>query len=119
MDSIPAAELESLYKQCDIGLISLDLKHTTHNTPGKFISYLMAGLPVAAIVNKDNDLIDIINHNRLGVAISSKSIAVFKKELLGLIKELSSDRLSMNCVNYARKNYLPSKAASQIIQFFK
>lgn len=119
MDSIPAAELESLYKQCDIGLISLDLKHTTHNTPGKFISYLMAGLPVAAIVNKDNDLIDIINCNRLGVAISSKNIATFKRGLLGLIKELSDNRLRMNCVKYAHKNYLPSKAASQIIQFFK
>ena len=119
LNSIPSSELESLYKQCDIGLISLDLKHTTHNIPGKFISYLLAGLPVAAIVNKGNDLIDIINRNRLGVAISSRSVDAFKKELQKLIKELDGNRLSNNCIKYARINYLPSKAASQIMRSFK
>ena len=119
MNSIPPKELESLYKQCDIGLISLDLRHTTHNTPGKFISYLLAGLPIAAIVNEGNDMINIINRNRLGIAISSKNLAVFTREVLKLTNELADNSLSKNCVEYARKNYLPSKAASQIIRSFK
>ena len=119
MNSIPPDELESLYKQCDIGLISLDLRHTTHNTPGKFISYLLAGLPVAAIINKGNDMINIINQNRLGIAISSKNIAVFKKELIKLAKELGDNDLKKNCIEYAHQNYLPKKAASQIILSFK
>ena len=119
MNSIPSEELESLYKQCDIGLISLDPRHSTHNTPGKFISYLLAGLPVAAIVNEGNDMINIINHNQLGIAISSKNLAVFTREVLKLISELDDNSLSKNCIEYARKNYLPSKAASQIIRSFK
>ena len=56
-DEIEPDEIPGLYAQCDIGLLSLDKKHKTHNIPGKFLSYMRAGLPVLASVNKDNDII--------------------------------------------------------------
>ena len=41
----------SMVSEFDFGLISLDARLTTHNIPGKLLSYLYWGLPVLASVN--------------------------------------------------------------------
>ncbi|HAL38219.1 MAG TPA: glycosyltransferase WbuB, partial [Polaromonas sp.] len=45
--------------------VALDPRHKTHNIPGKFLSYMQAGLPVLASINPGNDLADVINHERV------------------------------------------------------
>jgi glycosyltransferase involved in cell wall biosynthesis len=65
-DEIDPDEIPALYAQCAIGLVCLDLRHRTHNIPGKFLTYMQAGLPVLASVNPGNDLIDLIAHERVG-----------------------------------------------------
>ena len=119
LSSIPPGELIPLYKQCDIGLISLDLRHKTSNIPGKFISYLLSGLPVFAIVNKGNDLIEIVNKNNLGVAFSSHSMELFEKNFLKFIHLINKKKVAGKCIAFANKNYSPKKAAKQIISFFQ
>jgi len=118
LSHVPPQELISVYKQCDIGLISLNLRHTTHNIPGKFISYLLSGLPVIAIVNKGNDLIEIINKNDLGVALSSHNMKLFENKFLKFIHGMNKKKIASRCINFADKNYSPKKAAKQIISFF-
>jgi hypothetical protein len=76
-DEIEADEIPSLYAQCHVGLIALDARHKTHNIPGKFISYLEAGLPVAACVNSGNDLIDIIQKNALDIFVLCCKILLY------------------------------------------
>ena len=119
LDAIPSQELISVYKQCDIGLITLNLDHSTHNIPGKFISYLLSGLPVVAITNQGNDLIEIINKNNLGVAFSSQKMGFIKENVLKFIHSFNKDQVAVKCINFAKKNYSPQKAATQIINFFK
>jgi len=70
-DEIPSDQIPALYAQCDIGMLSLDTRHTTHTIPGKFVTYLQAGLPVLAIVNSGNDLIELITKNQVGAVIST------------------------------------------------
>ena len=65
-DEIPPDQIYSLYQQCDIGLLALDPRHKTHNIPGKFLSYVQAGIPVLGIVNPGNDLLTIVPKFRLG-----------------------------------------------------
>lgn len=119
LNSVPSQELISVYNQCDIGLITLNLDHSTHNIPGKFISYLLSGLPVVAITNQGNDLIEIINKNNLGVAFSSQKMGFIKENVLKFINSFNKDQVAVKCVNFAKKNYSPQKAATQIINFFK
>ncbi|CAN1512899.1 RfaG Glycosyltransferase [Methylophilaceae bacterium] len=119
LSSIPPGELIQLYEQCDIGLISLDLRHKTSNIPGKFISYLLSGLPVFAIVNKGNDLIEIVNKNNIGVAFSSHSMELFEKKFLKFIHQINKKKVAGKCIAFANKNYSPKKAAKQIISFFR
>jgi len=63
---IPSAQMNDLYAQCCAGIIALDGRHKTHNIPGKFVSYMNAGLPVFGLVNPGNDLIEIVNASKLG-----------------------------------------------------
>jgi glycosyltransferase involved in cell wall biosynthesis len=63
---IPSNQINDLYAQCHVGMIALDVRHKTHNIPGKFISYMHAGLPVFGIVNPGNDLIELVRVNHLG-----------------------------------------------------
>lgn len=72
-DEIDPDEISGLYAQCNVGLVALDPRHRTHNIPGKFLSYLQAGLPVLASVNAGNDLVDLISDNEVGFASTSGS----------------------------------------------
>ena len=118
LNQVSSYELISLFRQCDMGLITLNLKHSTHNIPGKFISYLFSGLPVVAIVNEGNDLIETINKNNLGVACSSQKIKYLKKYMLKFINTMDKKVLAVRCVAFANKNYSSKKSAKQIIDFF-
>jgi glycosyltransferase involved in cell wall biosynthesis len=63
---IPSDQINDLYAQCCAGIIALDGRHKTHNIPGKFVSYMHAGLPVFGLVNPGNDLIQLVNDHHLG-----------------------------------------------------
>lgn len=120
LNEVPNEELSCVYRECTGGLISLDSRHTTHNTPGKFISYINAGLPVVAFINKGNDLIDIINNNSVGIATddhSESSIIEAFKEFTSSVEKDSN--VSDRCKALANKEYSSRKAADQIIAALK
>jgi hypothetical protein len=72
-DEINTTEIPGLYRQCNVGMISLDVKHSTHNIPGKFLTYVKSKLPIFAIGNPSNDLEVLIEKYSLGVYVSSIS----------------------------------------------
>lgn len=57
---LPLDSFTSLVYQCDIGLMFLNKKFTTHNFPGKMLDYMNASLPIVASVNKNNDIKKLI-----------------------------------------------------------
>ena len=65
-DEVDAGEIPGILRQCHVGLIALDPRHTTHNIPGKLITYLRAGLPVLARINAGNDLEQLIDDEDIG-----------------------------------------------------
>lgn len=85
-DEIDPDEIPGLYSQCSFGLLSLDPRHRTHNIPGKFISYMHAGLPVLASVNAGNDIVQLIRGEAVGEVVtdgSAASLAAAAGRLLG------------------------------------
>lgn len=72
-DEIDSEEIPGLYAQCQVGLVALDPRHKSHNIPGKFLSYMQAGLPVLACVNAGNDLIELINASEVGAVIAGEA----------------------------------------------
>lgn len=66
LPSINQDEFKKLLAEVDIGLFSLDKKHSSHNFPGKLLGYMVQSLPILGSVNYDNDLMPLINHSKAG-----------------------------------------------------
>lgn len=115
-DEIDPSEIAGLYAQCHVGLVALDPKHKTHNIPGKFLTYMQAGLPVLARVNHGNDLIELIDQHRVGRSFTEGSIAEFTRLAESLIKEIDSDpMISSRCREVSEELFSSEKAVKQIV----
>ena len=114
LDEVDLITLSMYYRQCCAGLAFLDPNHQSHNIPGKFISYLEAGLPVAAYVNSGNDLINIIKKNALGLV--ADNLNQFSTELVQFIATVDEDRGYQNRTReFYEVHYRPSAIAQQIV----
>ena len=115
-DEIEPQEIHALYQQCDVGIISLDKRHKTHNIPGKFLSYMQSGLPVLAAINSGNDLEHIINSNKVGCVSTNHSVDVLKKLVEEIVENVLSDYGTKNrCLKLYKDMFSPKKAVEQII----
>lgn len=86
-EEVEPGQLPGIFSRCDVGLLALDPRHTTHNIPGKFLTYLNARLPVLARVNAGNDLIDLIDTRSVGFVSADVSV----QELCGYAERLLAD----------------------------
>lgn len=117
-DEIDAEQIPGLYAQCDVGLIALDARHKTHNIPGKFLSYLQAGLPIMAIINSGNDLQTIIQEHQVGRVTTDRSQDNLKLLANSLLDEISlkNSQISSRCKNLAANLFSSQSAVAQIIK---
>lgn len=118
LDEIDPASIPSLFAQCHIGLIALDSRHTTHNIPGKLLTYLQAGLPIIALVNPDNDLLEVVQKNRVGVAITD-SAKLLEATLAVQHLRQTDVNLSARCTELATTFFSATTAMQQIAKHFK
>ena len=106
-----------MLKTCSIGLIALNLKHKSHNIPGKFLSYIQAGLPVLARINPDTDLEHLIRGEVLGEVYTGDDVKPFSICAMKLLdSESSLKEMRENGKAYFRGNYSVSAAAKNIIK---
>ena len=113
-DEISAKEIPSLYAQCHIGVISLDLRHRTHNIPGKFLSYMRSGLPVLAFASQSSDLSKMISSYHVGATcddVNSDSLVPILEKLLD---EKNYEEMKFNAVKMSNTLFSSDLAASQI-----
>lgn len=87
LGEVDSAEVPSILAQCHAGLIALDPRHTTHNIPGKLLTYLRAGLPVVARINPGNDLEALIDDAGIGRV----SVGSAPERLQRFVEELAAD----------------------------
>lgn len=115
-EEINPNEIPLLLKQCIGGLIFLDRRHKTHNIPGKLTDYLQAGLPVLAFINEGNDLLEIVDKNKVGIALSSSDNVDINQSIDQFLRLVHEDQgVSQRCLELSQNLYSLSKAASQII----
>ena len=85
---IEPTEIAGLLEQCDVGIVALDPRHKSHNIPGKFLTYMQAGIPVLARINPHNDLESLINSERVGKVCTGGDAATLQR----LVEELVDDQ---------------------------
>ena len=114
-NSVSQEELQYLLNESDLGIVNLDKQHTTHNVPGKSLSYLANGLPIIASLNSNNDFIETINKNKIGYATS---LELFEdNNILSKIKNIfeNYEEYSLNAKRYIDENH-SVKGAFDIIK---
>ena len=117
-DFIPSNQIPDLYQQCFAGLLALDPRHTTHNIPGKFLSYMASGLPVLGNVNSGNDLIDIVAQNSVGTIIEDGSLDSLVKAIrdIDISMKYKREDIRNNCFSLAKEIFSTGRAVEQIVQ---
>ena len=115
-EEVSSEEIPDLLSMCHVGLIALDSRHKSHNIPGKFLSYMHAGLPVLAKVNAGTDLINLIQDETVGYVYTGNKI----NDLRGLAEDLISNEkklldMSKQAKTLMRKTFSSISAAEQII----
>lgn len=86
-DEVHTYEMRGLLAQCHIGLVALDPRHKTHNVPGKFLTYMQAGVPVLARINAGTDLGEMIEQEGVGRVYVGESVG----ELHEIAEQLVDD----------------------------
>lgn len=115
-DEIDSGEIPGLYEQCQVGLVALDSLHKSHNIPGKFLSYMQAGLPVLACVNEGNDLIELINAHEVGVVIDGEvDDGRLDQALLSALTLAQDAESKKRCKGLAANTFSSENAVQQIV----
>ena len=60
MDFMPQQDYLNLTKSVDLGLVSINENYCVPTCPSKAVSYMAAGVPILAMINRDNDYGQII-----------------------------------------------------------
>lgn len=116
-DEIDPSEIPGLYAQCHVGMVALDPRHKTHNIPGKFLSYMQAGLPVLASINPGNDLADLIAGEQVGKVSTDASVDTLCTLAEKLIDDINADTgIRSRCKALAARLFSPEAAVKQIVQ---
>lgn len=116
-DEVDPAEIPGLYAQCHIGIVALDRRHKTQNVPGKFLSYMQGGLPVLAIVNPGNDLLSLVQKERVGIAVAGPTADETREAADELVLAIKTDpEIGLRCRALAERMFAPERAAEQIVR---
>lgn len=116
-DEIDPDEIPGLYAQCHVGLVALDPRHKTHNIPGKFLSYMQCGLPVLAAVNPGNDLVRLIQHERVGRVCTDAAVESLEAAVSAVLSDVTGDpELPQRCRVLAARMFSPAAAVRQITE---
>jgi glycosyltransferase involved in cell wall biosynthesis len=114
-DEIDPTEIPGLYAQCHIGIVALDPRHKTHNIPGKFLSYMQAGLPVLASINPGNDLATLIEQEDVGQVCTDHSADTLARLAEALLQDMAADaHMGTRCKALSAKLFSPTAAVKQI-----
>ena len=116
-DEIDPTEIAGLYAQCHIGIVALDSRHKTHNIPGKFLSYMLSGLPVLASINPDNDLVEMINREGVGRVCTDYSLTSLQYLAESLVDDVLTDvDISFRCKSLSKKLFSTDSAVNLIVK---
>ena len=120
ISGIPQEEYLAMVSEFDFGLISLHARLTSHNVPGKLLSYLYWGLPVLASVNPANDLFDLLHENRAGLCVQNG----YDDDLLQAALRLANDRalcatMRRNARRLLESTFSVENAVSQIFEHLR
>jgi glycosyltransferase involved in cell wall biosynthesis len=87
LDNLSREDYFTFISSCNLGLISLHMDFTVPNTPMKLNDYLNAGLPVFAIIDRYNDLGELLINNNMGRFAYADSTSMIYNQFISLYRD--------------------------------
>ncbi len=113
------SEYMQCLSECDVGLVSLDRRLTSHNFPGKLLGYVLCGKPVLASLNPDNDLIEFLRHADAGFACANgEDEKLLAAALLLATQPETRQRMGRNARELGNTVFSVRAIAQQILSHF-
>jgi O26-antigen biosynthesis N-acetyl-L-fucosamine transferase len=120
LEGLPQEEYLSMVSEFDLGLISLDARLSTHNIPGKLMSYLFWGMPVLASVNPGNDLFDCLGEAGAGTCVANGDDEALYRAALQLVDDaVARDRMGRAARRLLEGRFSVESAADSIFRHLK
>ena len=109
----------SFMSQADIGLVSLSQKMSSNNYPLKMIGYMQLSKPILASVNKNNEIIRLIENNNIGLVSLASDKKSFNKNLdIMITNETMRKEQGKNAFKLFNDEFTVRVAALQIYNQF-
>lgn len=115
LDPVPQNEFIHMLAEFDIGLFCLNRDHTTHNFPGKILSYLVQSKPILGSVNPGNDLKEVIGNSKAGIVVEAGDDSTFLEAATKLLDKNIRELYAKNC-NVLLKQIFSVESACDRIQ---
>lgn len=116
LDPVPQEEYRKMLSEFDVGLFCLNFNHSTHNFPGKILSYLVQGLPILGSVNPGNDLKEVIEEANAGYVVVAGDDDGFYECAKKLLDQKQRTSLSVNAKKLLKSKFDIKTAAMQIMK---
>ena len=116
MDFLPQREFGRLATACDVGMIFLNYKSTTPNTPSRLLAYTNAAIPVLAVTDPCTDVGKIIEDGKFGWHCLSNDVKSYRKLIEQILETNNWDELKTNSYKYLINNYTPQFAYRSVVQ---
>jgi len=107
-----------MLSEFDVGLISLNKYHTTHNFPGKLLGYMSYKKPILGSINFNNDLKEIIEEYNAGLISFNGDDEAFYKNALKLVDKQIRQEFGKNAYNLVKERFSIENAVEKIINSF-
>lgn len=99
-------DYESLLKEMDVGLVCLSSMNRTPVVPGKLLSYMAAGIPVLALLNRESDGHQVISEAECGYSCVSDNPSTASELMLKMYDAKDALKtLGENGHRYAVSNF--------------
>lgn len=110
-----------LVNAADVGVVCLSSMNKTPFVPGKFMGYLAAGKPIFAILNKESDGFELVDHSHCGFAVEAGDIDAATKAIsaLSTLSKSELTKLGSNGKQYAVRNLSLQSAIKKINGYFE
>ena len=109
----------SFMSQADIGLVSLSQKLSSNNYPLKMIGYMQLSKPILASVNENNEIIQMIDNNNVGLVSLASDKKSFNKNLdIMITNETIRKEQGENAFKLFNDEFTVRVAALQIYNHF-
>ena len=119
MPTVDRKRYLSFMSKSDIGLVSLSKKMSSNNYPLKMIGYMQLAKPILGSVNKNNEMIQMIVKNNIGLVSLASDEKSFNKNLdIMITNEAMRKEQGKNAFKLFNDKFTVRVAALQIYKHF-